>query len=852
MIARTKNPITEAAIAHAVGGLSIVPIGANKKPLRGFRWKHLQTKPMGRDEVRGAMARAGVTGFAAIAGAVSGGLEIIDFDEPGYYERWRELVDADTLQRLPIQRTGGGGWQVAYRRPTPGGNTGLAWEPDDDPANLEGRRIAIETRGEGGYAVLPPSAHPSGGTYRYATPETFGDAPMIEDAQADAMLDAARTLCRAPMTRKQAEAVVAAKTAKPKARKAATGNTDSGGASVINAWNEAVPIRAMLERAGYTADPGSKQYTRPGEGASPGGVVIFDDTGRSFHHSTNDPMRGDGKHTVDSFAVFCAFEHGDNIGEAVKAAARELGIAKPTEKEHARADADAAATIGAGLADAAPTTGTPPTTAAKRSAETLSNVKGRIEQDDDGKAKTILTSKTPAEIRADLDRIAGPVYTLGDGGPLFVPRDFKGASPIDILDNPAALFGWLKERAPVFWSPKAHENGQPLNREELHKRLTATPTAVYDAVATLPHYPRRRGVYYGCPDLPKPTGDALARLLDRMNPDTETDRALMLAALLTPGWGGPCGQRPAFVWSSDYGRGAGKTQSAVTVAMVWGGYLDVSTQTRDGIERLRQRLLSPSAAALRCVILDNVKSLGTSEELEGLITSPAINGHRLYHGDASRPNDLTYSITANGITLTRDMAERAVLIQLGKPDTTDFMTWRDDFLAEHRLAVVADLLAILQREHRGEINKPNRDRWGAWQDGVLRRIDAPDQLAREIKARRHGIDGDAEDWAEVEGVVIDLIHAVGADAAGAVFVPSAAIASRLGKVSGQHFTCKGVATHLAKFAGVGDAWRLVKNPSNKAGRGYVWRGTLEDGANVPPIHYPAWDGIDPATLRPVY
>ena len=79
---------------------------------------------------------------------------------------WCEQVGS-LAEGLPVQRrTGreGGGFQVWLRCPEPGHNDKLAHVPD--ASEETGRRVAIETRAEGGYAVMPGSLHPSGNTYR--------------------------------------------------------------------------------------------------------------------------------------------------------------------------------------------------------------------------------------------------------------------------------------------------------------------------------------------------------------------------------------------------------------------------------------------------------------------------------------------------------------------------------------------------------------------------------------------------------------------------------------------------------------------------------------------------------------
>ena len=97
----------------------------------------------------------------------------------------------------------GGGYQVWLRCPEPGKNDKLAWLPDE--AEETGRRCAIETRAEGGYAVAPGSLHPTGRRYE-AIAGDFANIPTVPQAVADALLAAARKLDEAPLTRQQMEA----------------------------------------------------------------------------------------------------------------------------------------------------------------------------------------------------------------------------------------------------------------------------------------------------------------------------------------------------------------------------------------------------------------------------------------------------------------------------------------------------------------------------------------------------------------------------------------------------------------------------------------------------------------------
>ena len=65
----------------------------------------------------------------------------------------REYVDEPTLVIAATQRTGGGGFQYLFRAP-----------PDWSPPTCK-TSIGIDVRGEGGFAMLPPSIHETGEHY---------------------------------------------------------------------------------------------------------------------------------------------------------------------------------------------------------------------------------------------------------------------------------------------------------------------------------------------------------------------------------------------------------------------------------------------------------------------------------------------------------------------------------------------------------------------------------------------------------------------------------------------------------------------------------------------------------------
>jgi len=285
-----REALTAAALAYLDGGLSIIPVNARKLPI--FEWKSYQSERSTPEKIKEWADQEDVAGFAAVCGEVSDGLTIIDFDVTGFYERWAVLAGELALV-LPTQRTGGDGYQVAFRSTLKTRNDKLAYAPAD---NKEGREIAIEIRGEGGYAVQSPSfchlAEKRGKRHRHPYQVIQGDfakIPTITDEQARHLIEVARSLCQAPVSKKQMQSAPLS----PKS------NGEPGGGGVIGAFNEFYEVGAILSRNGY--QPRGNRYLAPDSTTGEPGVYIFEDTGRCYSHHGNDPLN-DG-HSHDPFSV---------------------------------------------------------------------------------------------------------------------------------------------------------------------------------------------------------------------------------------------------------------------------------------------------------------------------------------------------------------------------------------------------------------------------------------------------------------------------------------------------------------------------------------------------------------------
>jgi hypothetical protein len=296
-------------------------------------------------------------------------------------------------------------------------------------------------------------------------------------------------------------------------------------------------------------------------------------------------------------------------------------------------------------------------------------------------AKPVRRGHHPRDIQAALYRMSGG-WPRRVGDALFAVA--PGPTP-RWLDGTDALFAAVAGELgagggpnPVDWA-----RGQGLvSKAEFFEYLRQQATA-YEAIEPAPHEPQLTGHFYLHPELAGGDGKALAGLLARFRPATREDAELVKAFLLTLVWGGPGGARPAFLITGPdndpkAGRGVGKTTLGKVGAALVGGA--VSVEASDGIGDVKARLLSPDALGRRVVLLDNIKShkFGWGE-LEGLITADTVSGHRMYAGEGRRPNALTYVLTLNGASLSKDTAQRCVVVKLARPRYSP--AWEEETLA---------------------------------------------------------------------------------------------------------------------------------------------------------------------------
>ena len=413
------------------------------------------------------------------------------------------------------------------------------------------------------------------------------------------------------------------------------------------------------------------------------------------------------------------------------------------------------------------------------------------------------------------------------------------------LSDTDALFGFYGEKTgfpPEFATSK--EGRHFHTRGEFYSHLARNATE-YLAVDVLPHEPPLAGHYYACEILPSGNecscstndGSKLAEMVDRFSPETDIDRDLILAAFVTPFWGGHGGTRPAFCLTSDAGRGCGKSKLASFIADLAGGCVEISNN--EDIGTVKTRLLSPDGAIKRVVLLDNVKSFKFSwAELESLITAPTISGKRNYVGEGQRPNTLTFIVTLNGVSLSTDLAQRCVIVKLKKPDFSgDWEESTRQFITKHRREIVSDILSFL----RAPVDSLTRfSRWGDWEQNVLARLSNPSEAQTIIRERQAVADVESEESNLIEEFFAKKLEQLDYSKDARVLIPVGIAATWFADAAGERMTTMRASRAIRQRIDEGQFKRLMDHTGRSSvGRCFEWWGqdATGDGGAMDDIEY---------------
>jgi hypothetical protein len=322
--------VAEVARAASAAGLCVLPPRQDgSRAPDATSWTEYQRRPSTAAELTRWYSDPRRSGIGYVCGRISGGLELLDFDDRGSaWDPFLALIAdnglGDLWERVAggyLERTPSEGYHVLFRSPHPSSSGKLAQRPKR-PDELRHERdrwqTLIETKGEGGYVVAAPTSgtvHPSGGCYQLISGGVGSIASMTSE-QRDSLLAMARMLDQKPRP-------VSGAGSTPRSR-AFYGDRPGDRYNAETSWEEVLPAygwRVHLRRGVSTS------WTRPGkdEGTSATTNHRGSDLLYVFTSSTElDPDR-----SYDRFGFYAVMEHGGDFRAASLALAAQQRLATP-------------------------------------------------------------------------------------------------------------------------------------------------------------------------------------------------------------------------------------------------------------------------------------------------------------------------------------------------------------------------------------------------------------------------------------------------------------------------------------------------------------------------------------------
>jgi hypothetical protein len=306
------NNTHDSVLALVTSGFSVIPITeGEKKPHRILGKGHnLLTQRSTREEVEKWIS-GGVRSWGIANGAVSGNLVTLDFDEKnqeGLYDLWYAKLSDDlkaVVDTCAISTTRNKGHHVRYRTETSQPTVKLSRRFLNEKVET-----TSEVRGEGSYALIPPSAG-----YTLIQGD-LKNLPLVTDEMHEAFIDILRIFNEIedePATEYEYHPT-----------DAATGNLPGHRLNALMSWDE------ILTKHGWVNESGT-QWRRPGKKAGEGTSASTDYAGVPMLYvfsSAAAPFVE--KKGYSKFHVFALLNHEGDFKAAAWAAAEMY----PAGEEH--------------------------------------------------------------------------------------------------------------------------------------------------------------------------------------------------------------------------------------------------------------------------------------------------------------------------------------------------------------------------------------------------------------------------------------------------------------------------------------------------------------------------------------
>jgi hypothetical protein len=324
------TPIREAVLSAYAAGLSVLPPREDgSKAPSGKAWRQYEKERATPDTLR--QWYGPYTGLGTVCGAVSGNLEVLDFDTRDVYQRFVQLAHEHGLAHLVVKIESGyvedtpsGGVHWLYRCSTIGGNTKLARRlklPEEQADPSDKIKTLIETKGEGGYIVLAPSngkVHHTGLPYQLRA-GSFATIATLEPDERNDLLTLARSLDEMPL-----ESV----NEPPTPSGTPTGNRPGDDYNAHTTWADVLVPAGWVE---VGMSDGVTTWRRPGKTIGISATTNFGGSDLLVVFSTSTPFEIERGYS--RFSAFAILNHGGDFkAAAIALAAKGYGASESGAK----------------------------------------------------------------------------------------------------------------------------------------------------------------------------------------------------------------------------------------------------------------------------------------------------------------------------------------------------------------------------------------------------------------------------------------------------------------------------------------------------------------------------------------
>jgi hypothetical protein len=294
---------SKAAEKYIGNNISVIPTDNSKRSI--IPWKEYQSRIMTPQEIQSNFNHITISGIAAICGKVSGNLEVIDIDTKNdvkgdLYQNIIDNVPDEIQAKLKVIQTRSGGYHFYYRCEVIEGNQKFAMRRATEQELKQNPHLSqvvlIESRGEGGYVIAPP-------TEGYKTISKNKDVQHITEAERDLLLEILRSF----------NEVIEHTTYVPKER---TGYNKKPWED----YNERVDVAGLLSSHGWTQVNENAErifFKRPGNTDSKSSGDFHKEK-RLFKVFTTSSQFDVGK-GYSPFGIYTLLEHHNNPSKAAKA-----------------------------------------------------------------------------------------------------------------------------------------------------------------------------------------------------------------------------------------------------------------------------------------------------------------------------------------------------------------------------------------------------------------------------------------------------------------------------------------------------------------------------------------------------